>query len=483
MLNLEFNLSMKFVTKVLFLFSISLFPKNGLFAGKLDGYFDSTYDHLAPEVKYSNTLVPPLAPKLSVYLPVTWYSLESGSNGVPFSMLSRFAFGGYISPAEMNDYQSMLSPESNRMGAIQKYGLTIFPIAGVETQKKGTLESIVLEIDDYNGAEFNQDAFRLLFQGNTSYLGQTLNVGNNLVESWRTRTLKFNFRKSFQSFEIAPTLQIGQCLNYSRIETQNMKLTTDAVGDEIQFSGSAYTANSGYSFWGSGFGLQAGLTVQLKNVYQSSKKVYSLNFGIQNLGFYNISNVNVNSRNAVWNSDNTGLIPESWNESQTFKLQAVQISSSDLQFGTWFTRQADSVKSKLNFQETTRRGTIMSPFTAFARLYITPHTYVSGVLRHEIALKYVHLVGYLPQLSYWATSRFRVTSIKGNYKFSFNYLFGLSVGGFDTYDLNAGLIFDSFKFKGKHIMTTLKFTGIESYFVPSTSHGAGFSIFLNYPLY
>lgn len=427
--------------------------------------------------------MPPPLSKTSVYMPVVWYNLESGSNGVPFSMLSKFAFGGYISPSDINDYQALLTAQGNRMGAIQNFGINVYPFPGYEIQKKGALESIVLEIDDYTGANFNQDAFRMIFQGNTNYLGKTLDVGNNVVESWRTRSLKFNFRKSIGNVEITPTLQIGQCLNYSRIETQNMKLTTDVVGDEVSFSGNAYTANSGYSFWGNGVGLQAGLMVGFKNIYQSSKKFYSLSFGIKNFGFYNISDVNVTSRNAVWNSDKTGLIPESWNESPTFNLKAVQINSSDLQFGTWFNRQADSIKSKLNFVESVRKGTVMVPFTLIARTYITPHTYVSGISRHEFTLKYVNIAGYLPQLSYWATSRFNATSIRGNFKFSFNYMFGLSLGGFDTYDLNAGISFNSMKLYGKTVMTTLKFTGVESYFVPSQLHGAGISIYLNYPLY
>jgi hypothetical protein len=57
------------------------------------------------------------------------------------------------------------------------------------------------------------------------------------------------------------------------------------------------------------------------------------------------------------------------------------------------------------------------------------------------------------------------------------------LGGFDTYDINAGLIFNSMKIKGKTVLATIKLTGIESYFAPSQLHGAGVSVHLNYPLY
>ncbi len=475
---------MKFVTKKikLFILVLSVISADTLIGSELPNLKDSM---ILVDVRAEKDLIkmPPPLSKTSVYMPVVWYNLESGSNCVPFSLLSKFAFGGYISPSEMNDYQSLLASQDNRMGAIQNYGINLYPLPGYEIQKKGALESIFLEIDDYTGAIFNQDAFRMIFQGNTNYLGKTLDVGNNVVESWRTRTLKFNFRKSFNKIEISPSIQVGQCLNYTRIETQNMKLSSDAVGDEITFSGNAYSANSGYSFWGTGVGMQAGLMVYLKNVYQSSKSIYAFSFGVKNFGFYHISDVNVTSRNAVWKSDKTGLTPESWNESPTFNLKAVQINSSDLQFGTWFDRQGDSIKSKLNFVETVRKGTVMAPFTLFAKLYITPHTFISGISKQELTLKYVSIAGYLPQLSYWATSRANVTSIKGNFKFSFSYLFGLSLGGFDTYDINAGLIFNSMKIKGKTVLATIKLTGIESYFAPSQLHGAGVSVHLNYPLY
>ncbi len=467
---------MKCVTKsVIFLLFLWVFAKDALVAKSIVGHIDSINS-------YESKMPPPLS-KVEYYQPILWYNLESGSNGVPFSMLSRFAFGGYISPSEMNDYQSLLSTTGNRMGAIQSYGMTIYPIPGIEVQKKGSLETITLEIDDYSGANFTQDAFRMIFQGNTNYLGQTLNADNNKIESLRTRSLKFNFRKSYRNIELIPTIQFGQCLNFTSIETQNIKLQSDALGDELQFSGNAYSANSGYSFWGTGYGVQAGLSVDFKNIRQTTSKVYSLSFGVKNFGFYTISNVNTVSRNAVWNGDNTGLSPEGWVETSAFNLKAAQISSSDLQFGSWFDRQGDSIKSKLNFIETERKGTILAPFIAHAKLTIRPHTYVSGITRHEISLKYVYLTGYMPQVSYWAFARANFKTMKGNTKFSFNYMVGLSVGGFDDFDLNAGIMLNSFKFRGKTVMTILKFTGLESFVVPSKFHGAGAFVQLSYPLH
>jgi hypothetical protein len=184
---------------------------------------DSVIQNTNLAVKQKSISQPAPSKSTSIYMPVAWLNIESGSNGVPLSMINRFAFGGYVSPSEMNDYQQLLSASGNRMGAIQNYGINIYPIIGIPVAKKLALENITLEIDDITGANFNQDAFRLIFQGNTNYLGQTLNVGNNVVESWRTRTFKFHFRKTFPKWEIIPTIQFGQCLNYTRIETQDIQ--------------------------------------------------------------------------------------------------------------------------------------------------------------------------------------------------------------------------------------------------------------------
>jgi len=433
--------------------------------------------------KHRIVLEPVPLKKLSVYMPVVWMNIESGSNGVPLSMLNRFAFGGYISPNEMDDYQQLLSSTGNRMGAMQNYGINIYPIVGIPVAKKLALENISLEIDDISGASFNQDAFRLVFQGNTNYLGQTLNVGNNSVESWRTRSLIFHFRKVFSKWDLIPTVQFSQCLKYTNIQTQDVQLKSDALGDEITFSGNAFAANSGYSFWGNGVGLQAGLIASIKNIYQNQKNAFALSFGIKNFGFYSISDVNVTSRNAVWNADQSSLNPEGWNNTDPFKLQAVQISSSDLQFGTWFNRQGDSIKSKLNFLETKRRGTVLSPFTVLAKINITNHTYVSSLKRQEVMFKYVNVVGYLPQLSYWAYLRQEFTTFKGNTAFALNYMLGLSIGGFDDFNLNVGFTSNKLRFRNQTMIANLKLTGIESYFYPSKLHGAGIQFELLYPLY
>jgi hypothetical protein len=60
---------------------------------------------------------------------------------------------------------------------------------------------------------------------------------------------------------------------------------------------------------------------------------------LQNFGFYSFSDVNITSKDAVWNANGQGLTPDSYQNSKPLNLTAVKINASDLRFGSWFTRQ------------------------------------------------------------------------------------------------------------------------------------------------
>ena len=126
---------------------------------------------------------------------------------------------------------------------------------------------------------------------------------------------------------------------------------------------------------------------------------------------------------------------------------------------------------------------MLAPFTLFAKLNITNHTYFSSIKRQEILLKYVNVIGYLPQLSYWAYLKQDFRTIKGNTKFVLNYMLGLSVGGFDDINFNVGFSSNQLKLRNQALILNAKFTGIEAYFNPSNWHGAGIQFELLYPLY
>jgi len=420
----------------------------------------------------------------SVVMPIASFDIESGSNAVPLSMVSKFAFGGYISPESMNNYQSLLS-NSNRMGASQEYRLTLYPIVGFESNKNISLKTVELLIQDVLGANFTQDAFRLFFQGNTNYLGQTLNADKNEIESWRNRVLRFVFKtkSKFFGFSVNPNIQFGQCLSYTRISTKDIKLTSDQLGDKVDFSGSGYFASTGYSFGGNGYGLQAGLDLT-KSILNTNGLLTNIELKLQNFGFYSFSDVNVTGKDAVWNANGEGLTPDSYQNSKPLNLTAVQINASDLRFGSWFTRQKDSIVSKLNLVDSKRRGMIMSPFTIYAGIdFRNRNNFNAKLFNQLISLKYINVIGYLPRLNYMATFKGKYNSKKSNKTSPFFYQVGASVGGFDDFDINCGLSFASFNFKGKPLVWGINLIGIESFIIPSKWHGGGIGMHLGYQIF
>ena len=429
-------------------------------------------------------LEPVISNNVSMVMPIASFEIESGSNAVPLSMVSKFAFGGYISPESMNNYQSLLS-NSNRMGASQEYRLTLYPIIGVESNKNISLKTVELLIQDLQGANFTQDAFRMFFQGNTNYLGQTLNADNNEIESWRNRVLRFVFKtkSKFFGFSVNPNIQFGQCLSYTRISTKDIKLTSDQLGDKVDFSGSGYFASTGYSFGGNGYGLQAGLDLT-KSILNTNGLLTNIELKLQNFGFYSFSDVNVTGKDAVWNANGEGLTPDSYQNSKPLNLTAVQINASDLRFGSWFTRQKDSIVSKLNLVDSKRRGMIMSPFTIYAGIdFRNRNNFNSKLYNQLISLKYINVIGYLPRLNYMATFKGKYKSKKSNKTSPFFYQVGASVGGFDDFDINCGLSFNSFNFKGKPLVWGINLIGIESFINPSKWHGGGIGMHLGYQIF
>ena len=427
---------------------------------------------------------PVISNNVSMVMPIASFDIESGSNAVPISMVSKFAFGGYISPESMNAYQSLLS-SSNRMGASQEYRLTLYPIIGIESNKNISLKTVELLIQDVLGANFTQDAFRMFFQGNTNYLGQTLNADNNEIESWRNRVLRFVFKtkSKFFGFTVNPSIQFGQCLSYTRISTKDIKLTSDQLGDKVDLSGSGYFASTGYSFGGNGYGLQAGLDLK-KSILQAGGILTNIELKLQNFGFYSFSDVNVTGKDAVWNANGDGLTPDSYQDSKPLNLTAVQINASDLRFGSWFTRQKDSIVSKMNLVDSKRRGIIMSPFTIYAGIDFRNRNNSNSKLYNQlISLKYINMIGYLPRLNYMATFKGKYNSKKSNKTSPFFYQVGASVGGFDDFDINCGLSFNSFNFKGKPLVLGINVIGIESFVNPSKWHGGGIGMHLGYQIF
>ena len=132
--------------------------------------------------------------QVKTFRPVVNFWAVSGSNAVPLSMASKFITGGYISPNQMQDYESKLS-ETNRMGFMQDLSVLVYPIAGLTNPVEGiALQQISLGTLSLGGLTFTKDAFGIFFRGNTPYLGERKELGSNNYLQLRQRYVEFDFK-------------------------------------------------------------------------------------------------------------------------------------------------------------------------------------------------------------------------------------------------------------------------------------------------
>jgi hypothetical protein len=92
---------------------------------------------------------------------VSLYS-ESGSPGMPLAITGRFLLGGYIPTERIAATEERLKPQV-RGGLASTMSLNVTNKFFIRRHQMG-------------GIRFNDDAFRLVFQGNGAYMGQTLDA-------------------------------------------------------------------------------------------------------------------------------------------------------------------------------------------------------------------------------------------------------------------------------------------------------------------
>lgn len=430
-----------------------------------------------------NRLKPPInhsvIQTVARYYTFASYRLETGSNAIPLSISGKLALGGYISPQQTKEVFDKLS-SNNRAGAFQELSILLYPTVGITKKapdSKGLLRfsGLYYVNSGYYGAILTKDAFGLFLRGNTPFLGEKLNVGSNQFKQLQSQSLRFNFdwkpgilgaRNSLYS-----QISFGQVLGYNSSGTDGMHLYSSPTGDSLNFNGSAYTKEASARNGGAGWGMQLGLNFYHNN--KTGKTQY--NFWLHDFGFWDIRNVQTWSRGVQWNANS--LIAQSWNKPADLAITAVNLGASDLRFSNWFDRQKDTLEAKLDFQELKQRGMILSPFQVGIGINYTSQNLAMGdgkflrnmEIRHLVDLTYRHWIGYVPKLQYQL--QLRSMNLR-----SWSWSPGVSVGGFDVFDVNfKGSYYVNKVIKHSRINTLLRFelNGLESFIFPSKFHGGG----------
>lgn len=424
---------------------------------------------------------------ISRYYTFSSYRLETGSNAIPLSISGKLALGGYISPKQTREVFDKLS-SNNRAGALQEFNILLYPTIGISKSvpnQKGILRfsGLFYVNSGYYGANLTKDAFGLFLRGNTPFLGEKLNVGSNQFKQLQTQSLRFNFdvkpgilgsRNSLFS-----QISFGQVLGFNSSGTDGMHLYSSKTGDSLNFNGSAYTQVASAQNGGAGWGMQLGLNFYHNN--KTGKTQY--NFWLHDFGFWDIRNVQTWSRGVQWNANS--LTPQSWNKPADLAIIAVNLGASDLRFSNWFDRQKDTLEAKINFQESKQRGLILSPFHVGIGINYTSQYLAMGdgkflrnmEIRHLVDLSYRHWIGYVPKLQYQL--QLRSMNLR-----NWTWIPGVSVGGFDVFDVNfKGSYYINKVIKRSRINTTMRFelNGIESFIFPSKFHGGGGYLSLSIP--
>jgi hypothetical protein len=372
--------------------------------------------------------------------------------------------GGYISPDEMKEYESILRVD-NRLGSLQDMSVSVYPIPGLtESNDQLALQQITVGTMSLGGISFTKDAFGIVFRGNTPYLGQRKELGSNSFMQLRQRYIDFDIKLPLEvgDWKFSTNVKLSQILDFQRAETRNLFLETDVNADSLVLGGNFYRQQTGSDFWCTGVGFQMGFSA-----FRSVNRGY-LSVSVSDLGVLSVNGVQRQSRGINW--DGANIIPGDAFEVKDVNVQSVGLTGTDIKVSNWFDLQRDTVEARLNIEEGVQRGTVLSPFVAS----INYNKYLLGskITGYRIGVNYIHMVGFMPRFS--ADIRWRAFR-------SVNLTHGVSFGGFDTFDVNSSVSFDAGTFNGETLMWSVYVRGLESFLVPSEFHGGGIGIQVYYP--
>lgn len=418
------------------------------------------------------------------------YNMITGSNVLPFSMMGKMAFGGYIDGELTSDIESKLKGE-NRAGFYQSISLGVYPLKsrfslGTAKSASTSSESLstnaasqggkkLLSIGIRNvqsaGLNFSDDAFRLVFRGNGYYKGRELNIGDNRLQSMGYNAIDFRFDASSLK---ATTfyLSLLQVTNYSRLQTSDMQLYTSARGDSLSFNGRYFSQSTrNLDFGQKGLGISFSLIKSIKfrglGTYKQSGKQHLLVLGVMDLGVLQVSSVAVESRGYIWDASGKGLNPTGDGIIKSISLKQAVVSAKELQLSNWFGNQKDSALANLNLVNQERTGVKVTPFTVFAEV---PRFQFLGK-QMGAQMNYLNVYGYSPFMkvwldhSIWPKSNQKWTNITMQPSFS--------LGGFDTWNLGMTINFLTPIRRMGSTFFVLDIRGVEAWIAPNKQHGAG----------
>lgn len=287
-------------------------------------------------------------------------------------------------------------------------------------------------------AQYNENAYRLMFYGNAPFAGQTVSISPFRYYLMGQRNLGGGLMlgKNKNTFWLGA--DFVQATTYTDIQATNTNLTTAVDGTSLQLDGkidfkqsARPTYNAGY-----GFALNGQWFTDIK------EKVF-LNFAVDNLG---LAFFNANSQN--FSRDTT--------------IQFSGINLNDVLEGDSAWQQIqDSLTDALLPSQKNKAFTTVLPFSV--KVSATRYFLPKGQLQLSLILNYRYVPGYIPQ-----------AAVQARYKVSKFFSPALTVmyGGYGGF--NTGLGFN-FNF-GKGYSLSLESLLNEGLIVPNNASGIGFGV-------
>ncbi|MCB0401295.1 MAG: hypothetical protein KDD41_04380 [Flavobacteriales bacterium] len=211
-----------------------------------------------------------------------------GSSVMDNQFMNKFLFGGTIDRADKDRQYGRLSG-SNRLGADFNFKVTAEIPFDTVFGKPNLSLLVGVESVDHIDAVFGEELFRLTFDGNKQFAGQTIDIGNTNYNQYRYQYLSLGFinHKFFDEGRMAREGVIVNLIKgqeHQAITVPEGSLYTEELGREIALDinyvyNATDTANKGWKAF-TGWGISTDLFTEF--YLRNGAKIY---MGVEDLGF------------------------------------------------------------------------------------------------------------------------------------------------------------------------------------------------------
>ena len=163
----------------------------------------------------------------------------SNSTAIPASFSNSFLFPRFIDETLKNNAINRLNSK-NRFGAFfqSKIGVIFYPDSTWNAQQKAI--EIYYKNQNIIGSHFSSDFFKLIFNGNAQFAGQTADVSNSRFSILNFESFNIGFIKTFKSSGMSVNVGLVRGRTYTDLNIKNGGIFTALNGSQINvdFNGS-----------------------------------------------------------------------------------------------------------------------------------------------------------------------------------------------------------------------------------------------------